>query len=374
MALLAAIEAALHGKDERLVAKCNVPGILAVFERWDIYDVATLSANLASSYADLQKDLAPVAALSFLALLKATISRVDSAPPPVTPSSAPPTTPCHEPPFFPPPLHPSPLMAIPLVVTVKMNGKEVAARTTLPVPPSATWEAVAKMRLAAVLDAAEVEGYMSAPLTVSLFPSADHLPSQRAGAAISDTVASGFTLGYPHALLAFSPPIYGCARPAARGVDAPARMMVDAAKQVRRRPPTAANPRALPIRARRPSNRLPSRLRVASARRARQAATGCSRAASAPPSTTTQKRAWVRLGWRTRPLPSQPRSRGCARHASRRASPPSSGRSSSQRGSARPAPRSHARSAHGSEQSTMAAQLGRRPWVAASVALAASRM
>ena len=38
--LLAAIEATLLGKDERLVAKCNVPGILAVFERWDIYDDA----------------------------------------------------------------------------------------------------------------------------------------------------------------------------------------------------------------------------------------------------------------------------------------------------------------------------------------------
>ena len=74
--LRAAVEATLLGKDERLVAKCNVPGILAVFERWDIYDVDTLSANLASSYAELHKDLAPVAALSFLALLKATISRV----------------------------------------------------------------------------------------------------------------------------------------------------------------------------------------------------------------------------------------------------------------------------------------------------------
>ena len=44
--LLAAIEATLLGKDERLVAKCNVPGILAVFERWDIYDVDTLSRGV----------------------------------------------------------------------------------------------------------------------------------------------------------------------------------------------------------------------------------------------------------------------------------------------------------------------------------------
>ena len=74
--LRAAVEATLLGKDERLVAKCNVPGILTVFERWDIYDVDTLSANLASSFAELHFDLAPVAALSFLALLKATISQV----------------------------------------------------------------------------------------------------------------------------------------------------------------------------------------------------------------------------------------------------------------------------------------------------------
>ena len=73
--LRAAVEATLQGKDERLVAKCDVPGILAVFERWDIYDVNTLSPNLASSFAELQRDLAPVAALSFLALLKATIGR-----------------------------------------------------------------------------------------------------------------------------------------------------------------------------------------------------------------------------------------------------------------------------------------------------------
>ena len=69
-ALLAAVEATLRGKDERLVAKCDVPGILAVFERWDIYDVITLQANLESSFAQLQSDLASVAALSFHGLLR----------------------------------------------------------------------------------------------------------------------------------------------------------------------------------------------------------------------------------------------------------------------------------------------------------------
>ena len=72
--MLAAVEATLLGKDKRLVDKCDVPGILAVFERWDINDVDTLSASLATSYADLHRDLEPVAARSFLALLKATIS------------------------------------------------------------------------------------------------------------------------------------------------------------------------------------------------------------------------------------------------------------------------------------------------------------
>lgn len=199
--LLAVIEATLLGKDERLVAKCNVPGILAVFERWDIYDVDTLSASLASSFADLQRDLTPVAAMSFLPLLKATISRVcmPSAPPPDTPSSAPPTTPFTEvPPCFSPPLHPPPPTTVPIVVTVKMNGKVLSERTTLPVPPAATWEAVARMRLESVLNAADVQSYMSTPLAVSLFPTADHSPSDRVNAAVSDTVAGGFALGYPH--------------------------------------------------------------------------------------------------------------------------------------------------------------------------------
>ena len=151
--LRAAVEAALLGKDERLVAKCDVPGILAVLERWDIYDVDTLSANLESSFAQLQSDLAPVAALSFLGLLKATVTTTPRPPPSDTPSpsSAPPTMPFTQaPPRFSPPIHPPPSATVPLVVTIKMNGKVLAERTTLPVPPSATWEAVARMRLEAV--------------------------------------------------------------------------------------------------------------------------------------------------------------------------------------------------------------------------------
>ena len=194
--MLAAVEATLLGKDERLVAKCDVPGILAVFERWDIYDVDTLSANLASSFAELQRDLEPVAARSFLALLKATIGRVPSVPPPDTPSSAPPTTPFHQaPPCFSPPIHPPPPATVPLVVTIKMNGKVLAERTSLPVPPTATWEAVARVRLEAVLDAAEVQAFMSTPLAVSLFPTADHSPSDRVSAATGGAQADGAARG-----------------------------------------------------------------------------------------------------------------------------------------------------------------------------------
>jgi hypothetical protein len=136
--LRAAVEATLLGRDERLVTKCDVPGILTVFERWDIYDVDTLSANLASSFADLQRDLAPVAALSFLGLLKATIGRETSAPPPFTPTSAPPTMPSTRAPHYSPPLNPPSPTTVPLVVTIKMNGSVLGERTTLPVSPFAT--------------------------------------------------------------------------------------------------------------------------------------------------------------------------------------------------------------------------------------------
>jgi hypothetical protein len=69
------------------------------------------------------------------------------------------------------------------------------------------------------------------PLSVSLFQTAEHSPSNRVSAAISDSVIGPLSLGYPHVLLTLSPPVYGCARPAARGVDTSSRMMEDARKQ-----------------------------------------------------------------------------------------------------------------------------------------------
>ena len=66
MSLREFVEATLHGRDERLVAKCNVPAILQVFERWDIYELDTLASTLTASFAELQADVEAVEARSFL--------------------------------------------------------------------------------------------------------------------------------------------------------------------------------------------------------------------------------------------------------------------------------------------------------------------
>ena len=76
-----------------------------------------------------------------------------------------------------------------------------------------TWEAVPRQRLNDVLDAEQVTSYQNAPLTVSLFQTAEHRPSDRVGAAISDPVGAGFSLGYAFAVLNFSAPVVGCVRP-----------------------------------------------------------------------------------------------------------------------------------------------------------------
>ena len=135
MSLREVVEATLHGRDERLVAKCNVAAILQVFDRWDIYELDTLASTLTASFAQLQADMEAVAARCFLGLLKDTLAKSARSVPPETPSSAPPESPFTEArPFFSPPLHPPPPMAVPIVITIKMNGKLVGERTTLSVP------------------------------------------------------------------------------------------------------------------------------------------------------------------------------------------------------------------------------------------------
>ena len=116
----------------------------------------------------IKANLHTVAARCFLGLLKDTLAKSARSVPPETPSSAPPESPFTEArPFFSPPLHPPPPMVVPIVITIKMNGKLVGERTTLSVPPTATWEAVARTRLEAVASVEEVSSYMSMPLSVS---------------------------------------------------------------------------------------------------------------------------------------------------------------------------------------------------------------
>ena len=119
-----------------------------------------------------------VAAQSFLGLLKSTLGNSARSVPPESarsvPSSthfsAPPQSPFTEaPPFFPPPLHPQPPPPppVPIVLTIKINGTMVGARTTLSVLPTATWEAVLRTRLEACVSPEEAASYARMPLTVS---------------------------------------------------------------------------------------------------------------------------------------------------------------------------------------------------------------
>jgi curved DNA-binding protein CbpA len=62
------VQLTLHGKDERFSSKCDVDGIVEVFEGWDIYDLETLAATLESSFRELQASMANVAARSLFRL------------------------------------------------------------------------------------------------------------------------------------------------------------------------------------------------------------------------------------------------------------------------------------------------------------------
>ena len=124
------VESALEGRDPRLLARCDVHKILAIFDGLCIFDLDTLAGNLATSFAELQTALQPAAAPAFLGLLAATMAKKVAAQEPLL--GAPPSTPSTGgPPFSSPPSSSS---APPVVVTVKMNGKVVAERTTLTEP------------------------------------------------------------------------------------------------------------------------------------------------------------------------------------------------------------------------------------------------
>ena len=84
---------------------------------------------------------------------------------------------------------------LPVVVTIKFNGKVLAERTSLLLSPGTTWEGVARQRLEAA-PGVDADSFLCTPLTVSLFRTADALPSDRVAAAISDPVGAGYALGY----------------------------------------------------------------------------------------------------------------------------------------------------------------------------------
>ena len=226
--LQALVEAALQGQDQRLVTRCDVGGIVTAFEDFGVYDPDTLRSTLHASMPALQLALGGTAPPSFLPLLKTKLGEQETPAPPEAAAGA-----CLPNVQLPTPSPAPPALAaqLPLVVTVRFNGRILAERTTLNVVPTATFEQVARARIQTALGAAEAHEYTTMQLAVSLFPTADHRPSEKSGAAISDTVAGAFALGYPHVLLAFSTPVYGCARRPATGVDATEKLM-DAARAV----------------------------------------------------------------------------------------------------------------------------------------------
>ena len=268
-----AVEATLVGRDERLVRRCDVEGILTALDSYGIFDVDDLALNLETAFSALQTCLGSSAPPSFLALLKAYVRQPAEASP-STPQGVPPSTPstCAPPSSSSvPPVKPA-STTLPVIITVKFNGKTVAERSSLPLLSTTTWEEAARLRLGE-----QASDFASTPLTVHLFPNGQQVnrpplvldrpclgldrscsgrslraPTRsnrmskprtkcsiyarlrslddqclrcsqrecdRVGASISDAVGGSFTLGYSFAVLSFSAPVYGCARPAAKGVN-----------------------------------------------------------------------------------------------------------------------------------------------------------
>ena len=197
--------------------------IVDAIEQYGIYDVDELSLALDASFGALQLQVGDAAPPVFLALLKAWLGAGPAAPPSTPAMPMPPSTPSTEsPPAFAPEPAAAPT-AHPMVVMVKFNGKVIVERSTVQLPPSTPWEQVVRLRLGDL-----AEQYMDTTLKVALYPTGQQKESERVGAAISDAVGPSFALGYPFAVLSFSAPVYACARPAAKGVDAFAPMMAKA--------------------------------------------------------------------------------------------------------------------------------------------------
>ena len=112
---------------ERLVVRCDVPAIVEAIEEYGVYSVDALRSTLDLSLAALQLALGGSAPPAFLNLVK---KKLDSSQPqPATPhGGAFSTPPPQQPPFS--AAGPSGTEQVPLVVTVKFNGRSIAERTT----------------------------------------------------------------------------------------------------------------------------------------------------------------------------------------------------------------------------------------------------
>ena len=171
--------ATLHGEDERLVARCDVPAIVKAIEDYGVYSVDALRSTLDVSLAALQLALGGSAAPAFLPLVKTKLES-DQTQPATPRGGAFSTPPPRQPPFS--AAGGSGAEQVPLVVTVKFNGRSIAERTTVFVVPTSTFEQVALARIQSVMGSEEAQKYAQFPLTVSVFRTADQLPSDRSAA------------------------------------------------------------------------------------------------------------------------------------------------------------------------------------------------
>ena len=94
MSIRAAVEATLEGRDQRLVDRCDVDGIVTAIELYGCYDDDELFDLLESSFGAVQTQLGNAAPPAFLSLLKARLranrsSESAGAPPPPTGTASP---------------------------------------------------------------------------------------------------------------------------------------------------------------------------------------------------------------------------------------------------------------------------------------------
>ena len=302
MSVRDAVEATLVGRDIRLVQRCDIDRIVAALDDYGCYDVHMLTDALEASFGALQMQVGDAAAPAFLALLKAYLRKQANSAPTSTPQSASPSTPpTGAPPSFVPPVEPAPT-TLQVIITVKLNGKTIAERSSLPLRSTATWEEAARLRLGE-----QASDFASMPLNVSLFPNGQQV------------TCPPLVLGRPCLVLHCS-----CSGRSLRA-------------------PTRSNCMSKP----RSKRSMYSRSRSVDDRRVCCSQRDCDRvgasiSAAVRPSTTTPRCACRK---RRCPVLLQPRSasRGHARPASRRGSLPSSGRCSSRPASGRLVQRSQRR-------------------------------